>query len=1174
MARPQESAAFTISQVPHPLVEVSTNYSISLDDRWSERAPSALRSGVQAIVRALLDQRREDREHQIASGGFASGYPGSPLGGLDKELQRRGDDLAELGIVFAPGLNEELAATSAWGAQLAHLQRGAQVEGVLSMWFGKSPGLDRASDALRHANISGVGPASGAIAVVGDDPACKSSTLPSSSERTLAGLLMPVLAPASVQDVLDLTRHGLRLSRAAGLWCAVKLDADVADASMAVIHRGGLAPVQRLVDHVPSAHLLGAPSVELERSLVELRLPAAVRYAREHELNRTVISGPRDEVGLIAGGLAYAELRRALHELGLHERELNEFGVRILKIGMPWPLDDDAIRRFADGLHTVLVIEEKLPHLESEVKAALHGLSGAPRVIGKRDQAGAPLLAAHGSLGAEQISLALGVLLDGRLGGETQAARRLNRLALAKAPAPPPIARAPFFCSGCPHSSSTAAAPDTLVGAGIGCHVMLVQDAAGGARPSRSGEVIGLTQMGGEGSQWIGISPFISTEHFTQNLGDGTFHHSGSLALRAAIAAKVNITYKLLYNDAVAMTGGQPVEGMMSVPRLTRMLKAEGVARIAVTTDQPRRYRRARLAAGTKVYDRSRLSDLEGELASVRGVSVIIHDQMCAAERRRLRRRGKLQPPAERPWINQRVCEGCGDCGQASGCLSVEPVQTELGRKTRIHQSSCNIDMSCLRGDCPSFLTVRPGKRERVRREPPAELPEPALSSSCATIRMVGIGGTGVVTVAQVLAMAAHLEGRPVSLLDQTGLSQKGGPVVSDLRIGEPVAGEAAPRASSQTADVLVGFDLLGAADPRFGAASDPCKTVAVISSSAIPTGESVMRADAPIPDPRDLQARIESRCASMPVLADARLIAERAFGEDQQANMVLLGAAWQLGVIPVGWEALARAVELNAAAVAENLTALRWGRAIVADPQAVRELIGEDEELRGADEVTLRAVRGRDLPPDLHAMLAQRAQDLSDYGGRALAQRYLDELRRIALIESERAGAGHELTESVARQLHKLLAYKDEYEVARLHLLPAERERRERELGRGAQTWVHLHPPLLRAIGLSRKIRLGRSARPLFHVLRAGRRLRGTPFDPFGYASVRKVERALPGEYLAMITQALELLDERTRPQVVAVSEQAQRIRGYEQIKLRNVEAWRSSCAALMDQLRGMRRV
>jgi indolepyruvate ferredoxin oxidoreductase len=1139
---------------------------VSLADRWSGEADDAVISGVQALVRALLDMRREDERNGVRGGGFVSGYPGSPLGGLDKELERQGKALGAVGVEFQPGLNEELAATAVWGSQLAYQLAGAKVDGVLGMWFGKNPGLDRAADALRHANFSGVGPAGGAVAVVGDDPASKSSTLPSSAERTLAGMYMPVLSAASVQDVLDLTRHAWRLSRASGLWCALKIVADIADASSTVTFTGPGEPVARRVDYTPTSRLLGAPSVEVERSLVEERLPAALAYARENELNRVTVRGPRDEIGVIAAGSAYAELSRALQGLGLGDDQLRELGVRVLKLAMPWPVDTQLLRDFAAGLETVVVVEDKLGFLEPEVRSALYGVSGAPRVLGKLDADGAPLLSAYGALSSDEIAGSLGRLLGDRIGADSEAAQRISKFADRARPLPLPLARTPFFCSGCPHSSSTAAEPGTLVGAGIGCHVMLVQ---GG---DRGGDIVGLTQMGGEGSQWIGMAPFVAEEHFTQNIGDGTFHHSGSLALRAAVASKRNITYKLLYNDAVAMTGGQHVPGVMSVPQLTRMLKAEGVAKVVVTTDEPSRYRRVRLAPGVKVHDRTKLPEIERELAAVPGVTVLIHDQMCAAEQRRLRRRGKLEDPPERAWINERVCEGCGDCGEKSGCLSVEPVETEFGRRTRIHQESCNKDMSCLRGDCPSFLTVVPGKKTHLAPEPPADLPEPAASANgAATIRMVGIGGTGVVTVAQVLAMAAHLQGEPAAVLDQTGLSQKGGPVVSDVRIGESVEADPAPRAAERSVDLLLGFDLLGAADPRYLRAADPQRTVAVLSDAVNPTGEMVVHPSVPFPDRDDLVGRVAATVATVPVVTDAQEVAERAFGDNLQSNMVLLGAAWQLGAVPIRWDALTRAIELNGAAIENNLKALRWGRAVVADPAAVEALLADpaDEHAFVPAEADLAEARRR-VPAPLVELVAQRMGDLRGWGGNAAAEDYLEAVERVAAREAEMAPGHDQITESVARQLHHLMAYKDEYEVARLHLLPEERARREREFGAGAKWWVNLHPPVLRAMGLNRKLRFGRWATPMFYGLRAGRRLRGTPLDVFGYAAVRRLERELPGEYLEGIETALSLLTEETHGYVLSLSEQADQIRGYEEIKLRNVAAWRASSAALLEQLGG----
>jgi len=1144
-----------VTHVPGRLREVS------LEDRWREGAEVAFMTGVQAIVRALFDQLRADRAAGRRTGGFVSGYQGSPLGGLDKEIARRRGELSELSIAFQPGVNEELAATSVWGSQLAYLTPGATVDGVLGMWYGKNPGLDRAADAIRHANVGGVGPLGGAVAVVGDDPACKSSTLPNASERTLAGLMVPVLAPSSVQETLAYGRHAFALSRAAGLWAALKVVADVADASATVPLDVALPEVERLVDFAPTAHLLGASSLEPERHLLDVRLPAALAYARRAGLNRVEGARGAARYGVVASGPAYAELRRALHELELDDDALERLGLRVLKLGMPWPLDHEAVRAFADGLETVLVLEDKLAFVETEVAAALLRVARPPVVLGKRDAEDRRLLPAHGALGADDVSRALATLLAAERDALPAIEARLARVERAtRGLAEPPIARAPYFCSGCPHNTSTQADADELVGAGIGCHVMLVtQD------DERAGNILGLTQMGGEGAQWIGMAPFTERRHLTQNVGDGTFHHSGSLALRAAIAARVNVTYKLLYNDAVAMTGGQHVEGVMPVPELTRLLEAEGVVRTVVTTEDVKRYRGVRLARNASVRPREQLDTVARELAALDGVTVIVHDQQCAAEKRRLRKRGKLPTPNRRVWINERVCEGCGDCGEQSGCLSVVPTATELGRKTQIHQPSCNFDFSCLKGDCPSFLTVATGEAKPHSAPQPPAVPDPAeLPTGDATIRMVGIGGTGVLTVAQVLAMAAHLEGRSASGLDQTGLSQKAGPVVSDLRVTvAPQDGSA--RAAAAEVDVLLAFDVLATTQPGVLKAVDRERTVAVVSDSETPTGPMVTDPALAFPDPAGLVATIARRSARVAATIDAQALSERVFGDAMPANMVLIGAAWQCGLLPLGWDALVRAVELNGAAVETNLAALAWGRAAVAVPHEVERLLWPPAPAAAPPPAWLaERVAAMALPGEAVRELAlARASDLVGWGGRAPAERFLDELERVAAVELDRMPESAALSDAFARGFHKLLAYKDEYEVARLHLLPEERARREAELGGGA-TWVHLHPPALRALGMKRKLRLRRSATPLFTALRALRGLRGTPLDVFGYAEVRRVERALPDEYLAAVEAALERLGAATYDDAVALCASPDVVRGYEEIKLRNVERWRARVAEL----------
>ncbi len=786
---------------------------VRLEDRYLLDRGRVLLTGVQALVRVLLDQHRADRRRGLHTGTLVSGYQGSPLGGLDRELARNRALCEEHHVHHAPGLNEELGATSAWGSQLATQLPGARYDGVLAMWYGKAPGLDRAADALRHGNYVGVSRSGGALAVVGDDPASKSSTLPSASETQLASFNMPVFFPGDVQDVLDLGLHAYACSRASGLWSGFKVVTNVADGlSTAEVGPDRVSPVlpELGYEHQPHARLLPPFALELERSLFGPRTELALAYARENGVNRS--EGTRDAwLGIVCAGKGYYDLRHALRNLGLDERALERAGVRLLKLGMIWPLEPQIVRDFARGLDELLVIEEKRPFVETQLKELLYGSANAPRVVGKRDERGERLLPIELDLDADVIARTVAARLAQRVRIDSVEAhvRRLDEIARRPGPLPMAAQRTPFFCSGCPHNTSTAAPDGTLVGAGIGCHTMVVLN------PEGKGDLTGITQMGGEGAQWIGQAPFTDDRHLVQNLGDGTFHHSGSLAIRAAVAAGVNVTYKLLYNEHVAMTGGQAIEGQLSVPALTHWLELEGVKRVIVTAEEPRRYRGVKLARIAELRGRDALLDAQRELAAVEGVTVLIHDQECAAEKRRKRKRGKAPEPAERVWINERVCEGCGDCGKKSGCLSVMPVETEFGRKTQIHQASCNKDYSCVEGDCPSFVTVVPGwKAERRVPDPPVPLPEPqsVVDEREFAVRMLGIGGTGVVTVNQILGMAALIDGLHASGLDQTGLSQKGGPVVSDLRISrEPLP--VASKTPAGSVDLYLGFDLLGAVE-------------------------------------------------------------------------------------------------------------------------------------------------------------------------------------------------------------------------------------------------------------------------------------------------------------------------------------------------------------------------
>ncbi len=1126
----------------------------SLQDRYELEDGRIFLTGIQALVRIAFDQHRADLRRGLHTGTFVSGYQGSPLGGLDREFQRQ-RELCERNDVFAvPGLNEELGATATWGSQLAASLPGSRFDGVLSMWYGKAPGIDRATDALRHANYSGVSRTGGALIVVGDDPNAKSSTIPSASEPLLESLHVPTFYPGTVQEVLDLGLHAWACSRASGLWSALKIVTNVADAAgTAQVApdrvRTVLPTIEwegRPFEYTPNGNMLAPASLEMERTLLGPRTETALAYVRANGVNRIERFGADAWIGVVASGKSYSDLRQAFADMGLDDRGLARAGVRILHPRMIWPLDPEVVREFAAGLDEIVVVEEKRPFLERQLKEILYGEPGAPRILGKADERGVELLPAEGELDADGIARALGprLLFHGSI---ASVEGRLRKLAeSASRPLPLPMAaRTPFFCSGCPHNSSTPAPDGTLVGAGIGCHTMLLLN------PEGHGDITGITQMGGEGAQWIGMAPFTDDDHFVQNIGDGTFHHSGSLAVRAAVAAGVNVTYKLLYNDAVAMTGGQAVEGQIPIPDLTRWLEIEGVKRIIITTEDTSRYKGVSLAPIAEVRDRSALMAAQEELAGVPGVTVLIHDQECAAEKRRKRKRGKLEEPPQRVYINERVCEGCGDCGQKSSCLSVIPVETEFGRKTQIHQSSCNKDYSCLEGDCPSFLTVIPPKQRKRDRAADISLPSVELRDPPRlfdgpefTLRMMGIGGTGVVTVSQVIGVAALIDGLNVAELDQTGLSQKGGPVVSDMRISrEPLPGS--NRVSAAGADLYLGFDVLGAGNPKNLTVADPDRTVAVVSTTAVPTGGMVLDPTQSFPAVGDQLRSIElATRREHNVYLDAQHLSEKLFDDHMPANMLALGAAWQRGALPLSLSALEQAIRLNGAAVEKNLAAFTWGRACVVDPQAVADVVQPPEPKRAEG---------------LEGLLEVRVPELVEYQNQAYADQYLAFVRDVAAIEQERTPGSAAIAESVARHLYKLMAYKDEYEVARLHLasLPSE-----------GKFSFHLHPPVLRALGMKRKIKLGRWFVPAFRMLRAMRRLRGTALDPFGRTQVRRVERELIGEYRELVERALARLTPETAALVLEVCDLPDGIRGYEEIKLRSVKRFRMTAERLERKL------
>jgi len=1121
----------------------------SLDERYQRQDGMVYLTGIQALVRMLLDRVRHDRTRGLATASYVSGYEGSPLGGYDLELARHPDLLAEYGIVHRPGLNEELAATAVSGSQLASRVGDARNDGVTGVWYGKAPGLDRATDALRHANMIGTSPTGGAVALVGDDPAAKSSTLPCSSEMALAGLAMPTFYPADPAEVLVHGLHAVELSRASGLWSAMKVVTAMADGACttqvsshwAAPDLSDLPGGLRAYGHQPNARLLGAELAELERSQVLTRLPIATEYIRRSGLN--TITGPRSaRIGLVAAGKTYLDVRQALTALGLTEADLERHGIRLLKLGVIYPLEPTIVAEFAAGLDEILVIEDKRAFLEDAVKSVLYGQANAPAVYGKRSRDGSPLFAATGELDGDSVADALARHFEpAGIPTITRPARERVLLPLAQ--------RMPYFCSGCPHNSSTKVPPGTLVGGGIGCHAMVAF-----MPEERVGEVIGLCQMGGEGAQWMGIAPFVTQRHLVQNLGDGTFAHSGSLAIRAAVASGVNITFKLLRNSAVAMTGGQQAVGELPIDRLLALFAAEGVRKTVITTDDPATLRR-QLGHGADIRHRDDLIDVQRELAAIDGVTVLIHDQECAAEKRRKRRRGKAVVPAQRAFINERVCEGCGDCGRTSNCLSVQPVATEFGRKTRIHQSSCNLDFSCLNGDCPSFLTVTPaaspGRRPAVPVPPqsPVTLAEPRrlFSPDGFTMRITGVGGTGVVTIAQILGTAFAADGYQVRSLDQTGLAQKGGAVVSDLTVSAGPAQRSAKLGHGEC-DLYLGCDSLVATDGTQLRAASNDRTVAVVSTTEVPTGQMITDISQSFPATSRVTAAIEEKVRSARFL-DAAALATELFGDQQYANMILVGAAYQAGALPVSAEAIEHAIRLNGMAVDANLRAFRSGRTVSeATPVPAPAPAGEE---------TTPAER------DLADVLAKRVKELTAFQDRACADEYAGFVERVQAREAAVTG-GDTLTRTVAENLYKLTAYKDEYEVARLSLDPALDEAVRTQFGDGARYQYRLHPPVLRALGLKHKVSLGPWFRPAFATLVAMRRLRGTALDPFGYTEVRRTERALITEYREVINELLTALTDGNHDLAVQIAALPDMIRGYENIKLATVRTYHENLTEL----------
>jgi indolepyruvate ferredoxin oxidoreductase len=1147
---------------------------VSLDDKYTQAQGRVLLSGNQALVRLLLLQRQLDVAAGLNTAGFVSGYRGSPLGGFDMELWENMARLKESHVVFQPGVNEDLAATAIWGTQQAVLLPGAKYDGVFSIWYGKGPGVDRSGDALKHGNRQGAAPHGGVLVAMGDDHPGKSSTVSHQSEQALAAHHIPVLFPSSVQELLEYGLAGWALSRYSGLWVGLKCvnetvegtaTVDVDPARFAFVRPGiALPPGGLNVNPRP-----GVVREADEMLVVRQRIPAAQAWARANAIDRVTLDGDRRRLGIVTSGKAYVDVCQALAALGIDEARARELGLRVYKIGMIWPLEPEGLRQFAAGHEELLFVEEKAPFVEDQAAKILYHLreTERPRLTGKHDARGARLLPPDVQLDFASVALAI-VQRLAALGLEDDALR--NRIALlqgrvarARETPPGPATRTPYFCSGCPHNTSTKVPEGSLALAGIGCHTMAA---------FMNRRTLWPTQMGGEGLNWTGIAPFTAVPHVFQNMGDGTYFHSGLLAVRGAVAAGANITYKLLYNDAVAMTGGQPVEGHLTVAEIAQQFLAERVRRVALVSDDPDKFRSpaAGIPAGVSIHDRSELDAVQRELRTVPGVTAIIYEQTCAAEKRRRRKRGEFPDPPQRAFINDAVCEGCGDCSVQSNCVSVQPKETEFGRKREIDQSSCNKDYSCVNGLCPSFVTVHGGRLRKPRTATlGAELfatlpaaPQPELAGSW-NVLIAGAGGTGVVTVGSVLAIAAHLEGKRASVIDMTGLAQKNGAVWSHLRIG--ASGELLPggRVGLAEADLLLGCDLVTAAERDSVLTLDPGRTLAVINSYVQPTAAFQLNPDLRI----DVEAELRPIRAG---IANARLhsidatsVALKLLGNTIGANFFLVGYALQAGGLPLTLESIERAIEMNGQAVEFNKRALALGRLAAHDAAAV------ERELARLAPVPL-------IPTaqTLDAVVERRAAFLVEYQDAAYASRYRSLVEKVREAERRRCNGLAGLADTVARYYFKLLAYKDEYEVARLYSNGEFLKKVEATFEGDYRLRFHLAPPLLSRIdpstGRPHKRRFGPWMMGAFRVLARLKRLRGTPLDVFGYGAERRLDRELIGEYESRLAEILERLHAGTHAVAVEIASLPEHIRGFGPVKAEHLKQVRAREQELLARLRG----
>ncbi|MDH3363769.1 MAG: indolepyruvate ferredoxin oxidoreductase family protein [Gammaproteobacteria bacterium] len=1138
----------TAPQSHYPL----DNYELA--DRYRRESGRVLLTGTQALVRIALMQRTLDKASGLNSAGFISGYRGSPLGMVDQELWRAKRFLEENQIEFLPAVNEDLAATAILGTQQVETDPGRTVDGVFGIWYGKGPGVDRAGDALKHGNAYGSSPHGGVLVVAGDDHGCISSSMPHQSDVAFLTFMMPNLNPANVAEYLEFGLYGIALSRYSGMWVGFKAISETVESSMSI----ELPPYPQFEtpsDFTPPATGLhyrwpDFPGPQIEERL-EAKKAATLAFAAANPIDRKIFDVPHARFGIVTTGKGHLDLMEALRLLDVDEKEARRIGIDVYKVGMVWPLEQHGALDFVQRKHEVLVVEEKRGIIESQFKEYFYDYPGRKpeRMVGKADENGEPLVPWVGELSPVQLAPIVASRLDRVFGGRrfSDRAEQLKRqtgavieIGGAK--------RMPYFCSGCPHNTSTKLPEGSRALAGIGCHFMASW---------MQRDTDGLIQMGGEGVNWIPRSRFNGGQHVFQNLGDGTFYHSGSLAIRQAVAAGTNITYKILYNDAVAMTGGQPVDGPVSVQSIAHSVRSEGVQRIALISDEPELFDADDFPAGVTISHRREMDAVQRELREIPGVTVLIYAQTCATEKRRRRKRGTLDDPKKFVVINDLVCEGCGDCSIESNCLSVIPKETPFGRKRQIDQHSCNKDYSCLNGFCPSFVTVQ-GKVKRqaatVADDSQYEVLAAALRApqipaidTCYDLLVTGVGGTGVITVGALITMAAHLEGKGATELDFMGFAQKFGTVLSYLRIASAPSDINQVRIEPARADALIGCDIVVSSSPKASITYQRNHTRAMVNTAEMLTGDFIRHRDASLRSSERVAAIAAAVGRENLATIDANRLADRLMGDTIYANVLLLGGAWQKGLVPVSLQALLRAIELNGVTIDANKRAFTWGRIAAMNPQKIANMVDAGEN---------------EVAETLDGMIERRRQFLVDYQDEKLAQRYLRLVERTRAAESGISGRS-ELTEVVARSYFKLLSYKDEYEVARLHTRPSFLESIRQDFGSKAKLRFHLAPPVLNkgvdARGRPRKREFGAWLLPVFRMLARMRRLRGTPFDVFGKSAERRVERALITEFETLVDEVLPVLTADTLADASSLFRRYLDIRGYGPVKEASVREVRA---------------